>query len=324
VQGDGLDKTYTVSFEDRTIEDILAMDDDDDDEKAFAAVSRLSELGAEIYDLTTRPLVKALTNPVTARWNQDSQPIRAQRYFFSDQNPALAPLAAMADAARDNRAKAPESNPFRVWEKAFVDVSASWINLARDFRDGWCEQAFYAMWNTPGMREVGAVLAPRISQVPGTDLRAVPEVRSALAQMGRGNFAVAVIRMLLLLAASRSSVRRDRLERANALLTQEEPFASLGEETRTRIIHQQNLIVEFEPEQALATLPKLLPKAEDRPHAVELCRQVVGADDEMAPETRETFDRIRVVLEIHEAPPAPPKLARRPKRVARVPARARS
>ena len=322
-QGEGLDKTYTVNFEDRTIEDILAMDDDDDDERAFAAVSRLSELGAEIYDLTARPVVKALANDVTARWNVNAQPIRAQRHFFSDQNPAMAPIAAMADAARDNRARIPETNPFKVWERNAAQMTAGWLNFARDLRDGWVETYFYGLWNTPAMRHVGAALAPRISQVPGTDLRAVPEVRSALAQMGRGNFAVAVIRMLLLLAASRSSVRRDRLERANELLTKEEPFATLGEETRTRIIHQQNLIVEFEPEQALATLPKLLPKAEDRPRAIELCRYVTGSDEEMAPETREVFDRIRQVLEIHEPPPKPPKpakLQRRPKRVARVPA----
>jgi tellurite resistance protein len=132
--------------------------------------------------------------------------------------------------------------------------------------------------------------------------------------MTRGNFAVAVIRMLLLLAASRKSVRRDRLERANELLTQQEPFATLGEETRTRIIHQQNLIVEFEPEQALATLPKLVPRAEDRPRAIELCRYVTGSDEEMAPETREVLDRIRTVLEIHEPAPEPAK----PKRLARV------
>jgi hypothetical protein len=77
------------------------------------------------------------------------------------------------------------------------------------------------------MRAIGATETPRISDVPGTDLRAVPEVRAALAQMTRGNFAVAVIRMLLLLAQSRQAVRRDRLERANEVLTATEPFASL-------------------------------------------------------------------------------------------------
>lgn len=319
-QGEGLDKTYTVSFEDRTLEDILAMDDDDDDEQAFAAVSRLSELGSEIYDLTARPWVKALTNEVTARWSADAQPMRAQRRLLSDQNPLMAPVPAMAEAVRRERAKAPETNPYKVWERATAEMAAAGMDFARDLRDGWVETFFYGVWNTPAMRRVGAALAPRISQVPGTDLRAVPEVRNALAQMGRGNFAVAVIRMLLLLAASRQSVRRDRLERANALLTQEEPFASLGEETRTRIIHQQNLIVEFEPGQALATLPRLLPQAADRPRAIALCRQVVGADDEMAPETREMLDQIRTVLEVHDAPPPARKPVRRPRRVARVPA----
>jgi hypothetical protein len=122
--------------------------------------------------------------------------------------------------------------------------------------------------------------------------------------MRRGNLAVAVIRMLILLARSRKSVRRDRLERSNEMLTEREPFASLGEVARTRIIHQQTLIAEFEPEQALATLPLLLPDPADRLRAIQLCEYVAGTREEMAPETREVFDRLRKMLEIPAASPS--------------------
>jgi pimeloyl-ACP methyl ester carboxylesterase len=313
VTGEGLDKRFAIDFKERSIEDILALQDARDDEKAFAAVSRLSQLGAELYSMTARPLVRAMTNDATARWRVDAQPLRVRRYLLSDRNPLLAPVAALANTVRANRAKAAADNPFCLWERTAAGLVTEWINAARDLRDGWIETWFYAIYSSPLMRAIGAPEAARISQVPGTDLRAVPEVRSALAQITRGNYAVAVIRMLILLASSRKSVRRDRLERANETLTAVEPFVSLGEAARIRIIHQQSLIVEFEPEKALATLPALIPDAGDRARAIQQCEYVAGAREEMTSETRALFDRFREVLAQPATPEtAPPRDADRP------------
>jgi pimeloyl-ACP methyl ester carboxylesterase/tellurite resistance protein len=294
--GEGLERRYAIDFVERSIDDVHALGDGRDDEKAFAAVSHMSHLGAEFYTLAVRPLVRAWTNEASARWRVNMQPLRARRYLMSDRNPFLAPVAALAESVRATRAALADDNPFYQWERMSADLITDWINAARDLRDGWMEWWFYAIYSSPSMRAVGATEAPRISEVAGTDLRAVTEVRQALAQMTRGNYAVAVIRMLILLARSRKSVRRDRLERSNELLTTQEPFASLGEAARTRIIHQQSMIVEFEPERALATLPKLIPDAKERERAVKHCEFVTGADDDMTPETREVYARILDVL----------------------------
>ena len=311
-RGEGRDKHFTVDFEERTIEDIRKLDDHRADEQPFAAIARLSQLGAEMYTLAVRPFVRAFTNAPAAQWRVDTQPLRAQRYFLSDENPLAMPLKGMAEEVRKQRLPASQDNPYRRAEKMASDLYAEWLDAVRDIRDGWVETWFYTMYSSPLMRAVGATELPRMSEVAGTDLRAVPEVRQALAQIGRGNFAVAVIRILILLARSRKSVRRDRLDRANDMLTTQEPFVSLGEDARTRIIHQQNLIVEFEPEQAIATLPRLLPNAEDRPKAIALCEHVAGAYAQMTGDTRDMFKRIRKVLEIaDEAKPQPaaPRLA---------------
>lgn len=309
--GEGRDKHFTVDFEERTIEDIRKLDDRRHDEQPFAAISRLSQLGAEMYSLAVRPWVRAFTNASAAQWRVDTQPLRAQRWLLSDENPAVAPLKDLAQTVRGQRIKAPDGNPYRQAEKLVADLYAEWLDGVRDLRDGFVETWFFGVYSSPLMRAVAATEMPRMSEVAGTDLRAVPEVRQALAQINRGNFAVAVIRILILLARSRKSVRRDRLDRANEMLTTQEPFVSLGEEARTRIIHQQNLIVEFEPEQALATLPRLLPNAAERPKAIALCEHVAGSYAQMTGETREMFGRIRKVLEITDKPAkrAPPKLA---------------
>ena len=48
--------------------------------------------------------------------------------------------------------------------------------------------------------------------------------------------------MLVLLAESRGSVRCDRLERSAKVLSQDEPFTSLGAERRVALIHEQTVI----------------------------------------------------------------------------------
>ncbi|MEW6689586.1 MAG: DUF3141 domain-containing protein, partial [Pseudomonadota bacterium] len=227
-----------------------------------------------------------------------AQPLRARRYLMSDRNPLLAPVAPLAAAVRARRHQADPANPFLAMERTLAELVTHWFDAARDLRDAWLEVSFYAIYSAPLMRAIGAVEPPRISQVAGTDLRAVPEVRQALAQMTRGNYAVGVIRMLILLARSRKAVRRDRLERANELLTAREPFASMGEVARTRIIHQQTMIAEFEPAKALETLPALLKDAGERARALADCEYVSGSSSEMSEETRALYEHMRQILEV--------------------------
>jgi pimeloyl-ACP methyl ester carboxylesterase len=306
--GEGRDKRFAIEFEERTIEDIYALSRGRDDEKAFAAVARLSQLNAELYTLWLRPWVRAFSNEATARARVNLQPLRARRYLLSDHNPAIAQVAPVAEMVRANRVPAAPDNPFLAWERAAASWVTAWLDAVRDWRDGMIEALFYAVYSSPLVRAIGAGEMPRISQVAGTDLRAITEVKQALAQITRGNYAVAVIRMLVLLARSRKSVRRDRLERANELLTRQEPFASLGEEARTRIIHQQTMIVEFEPDRAVATLPRLAPDPADQLRALKACEFVLGAPEDMAEETRLMYERIRGALEVPAAPASAPAL----------------
>ena len=103
-------------------------------------------------------------------------------------------------------------------------------------------------------------------------LRFLPEVQAILLGVDRGGFEEAVIRMLILMAESRGTVRRDRLERSAKVLGHDEPFASLGAEKRAALIHEQSIIVEFEPELAVKTLPELLPDMADRKRAIQVRR----------------------------------------------------
>jgi len=299
-RGEGVEAVFTVSFAARSIDDVKALNDHREDEALFAAVARLSDLAENLYDLGPRPWVRAAVTPASAQALAAWHPLRVRRWGASGRNPALAALAPVAERVRAERRPAGDDNPFVAAERLAAEMIEEGWNLARDLRHAWLELAFFSIYGAPWMRalasnDLGVPVAA--SDRPLVDS---PEVQMALAKLSHGGFADAVIRMMILMAKSRGAIRRSRLERSNHMLRHDEPFASLSPEERGRIIHEQSLIADFEPEAAVATLTELLATPADRERALDLVLDVAGPADEMVPETLAVIARLRATLGLAE------------------------
>jgi tellurite resistance protein len=124
----------------------------------------------------------------------------------------------------------------------------------------------------------------------------VPYIAAILRNVARGGFAEAVIRMLIILAEARGSVRRDRLERSSRVLAHDQPFVSLGAEQIADLINEQTVIVQFEREAAIEALASLLQTAVQREKAIETVEFIAGALEEMEPRTLQALRQFRRVL----------------------------
>ena len=102
--------------------------------------------------------------------------------------------------------------------------------------------------------------------------------------------------MLVLLARARGSVRRDRLERSDRLLHARPPFNSMTAETRSRMIHEQSVIVEFCGDDAVTTLADILRDPVDRYRALNLVMDVAGPMELLDAPTIAMFKRFQATL----------------------------
>ena len=315
--GDEGHEHFYVSFHDRTMADVLAtVPNEREQENDFAAVARLSELGNLVYDASLRPLIKSMVTAGGAEALRESHPARVSRKIFSQTSAATALLAPWADWARSARQPTSTDNPWLGLEQFLADGLMQGMDALRDVRDAGVELAFLQIYGTPFMRWLGQGHGnARVQQEP-EELRYLPQVQKILAHVGHGDIAAAIVRMLILLADSRGSVRRDRLERSAQVLTRQEPFHAMGAERRANLIHEQSVIVEFAGEEAITSLPRLLRTPQDRQSALETVRFVIGSRKEMEPHTLQLLQRLEKLLAADAAadaaPDAPPARKRAP------------
>jgi len=186
------------------------------------------------------------------------------------------------------------------------------MDLVRDLRDAAYETSFLSIYGTPFMQWLGKPYAHERTRKDPNELRNLPEVQAMLLGVDSGGFKSSVIRMLILLADSRGSVRRDRLERSSEVLTQREPFAAMSPKHRANMIREQSVIIEFEPDAALAALPRMLTTPEVRRAAMDVVEYIVGDPFEMGPKTVALLQSMRDLLELAaQDTPTPLKSTRR-------------
>ena len=308
--GEGINAEFTVGFEERTMADLRGLDDNRDDEAPFALVDRMSQIAVDAYEIAGRPLVQAAVTPASADAMLRTHPLRLRRYLLSDQNPAMRPMAALAEAVRDTRRPADAANPFIQAERLFGNMVESSMTFCRDVLDAWQELTFFSIWGNPMLSRLAEAGRSGVGAQIGQTLRELPAVQAALMNVDRGGYVEAVIRMLILMARSRGEVRQSRLERSSAMLSSTEPFRTLGPDRRARVIAEQTLIVDFAPEDAVKSLPALIPLQADRERAIDTVQEIAGEVAEMSEQTLKMLLRLREILGLAPLTLAAPSVPR--------------
>ncbi len=293
---------YGIRYVEKNTDDILALDDGLEDEKAFLAVRTVSEANDLCYRTAVSPWIRMANSDGTAEAARQLHPLRVQRYMFSDLNPWMTPVKAWADRIKenDNRLPAAEDNLFSAWEKFWSQSIVDGFNLYRDVRDAACESVFKTMYESPWMKIVsdfaGSIAPDNDHQLEDMRRRDAERWRR---HMTTGEFADAMVRIFLAIGFADKVVRRKGYGVIRRLFTDSPRMKDLELEDIQQIVREQSRIVQTDADQAIATLPRLLPEKKDRDDALAMIRKAAETiGRELEPQEQAVLERVRDVLKI--------------------------
>jgi Protein of unknown function (DUF3141) len=282
---------YLVRFEARSLDDIRAFGGNSvEDERQFAAVARVSEINLGLYRTFLQPWVRALVNEGSAEWMRRLHTLRLQYELFSDTNPFMHALPAMAEDVRQNRQPVGQDNPLLQAQEAVSQQLEQALKRFGEVRDRTSEDLFHAIYGSPLLQALVGLKAsdanPR--RRPGTDAEHMANVARCIAELkarlGEGGTREAAIRSLLYIRMPEGAF--DERVFAFIRLIRDEHGGGLTLAAFKQLVRDQFFILLLDEDHAVAAIPAMF--ARDRAGAAlagrELRRltEAVGLGSEIA------------------------------------------
>ncbi|HSF47640.1 MAG TPA: DUF3141 domain-containing protein [Burkholderiales bacterium] len=293
---------YEVEFSERRLEEVAERLNrfKRADEKPFEAAAAVSEFNQRAYELFAQPLVQAMATDVGAKLQYNLHPLRFQRWAVSDLNPWLSWLGPTASVIKAQRQGLGPDHPYRKTEKMMSECVSASLDYYREVRDAASEAAFFQTYgNLFSFYLADKHEATERERI--TEPRELPFVKQALDSIGEGGYPEAIARIAALLTPGEQTVPLAQIElKAELVADYASLLPKLSAEERRRIRGEQEIIVQYEPERALQTLPQLVPEQAERERLLTLIDKVLS-DERMQqrkpkPEQLKMLRRIRGVL----------------------------
>jgi pimeloyl-ACP methyl ester carboxylesterase len=281
---------YTVRFDLRKVDDILALDRDGrGDEAIFSTIAKVSEWNEAYYKSFCRPFVQTIfTKPLAEALAATSQD-RLQRLLFSDVNPFMNVVRTWAENARANRKPVSRDNYLLALERRNSEQIEHALTAYGHSRDDatvkWVELIY-------GPLGLGAVFPPDVPAEVNARARATADVEEARLQIAplidAGGFPEALARIVIATIKARGSVERrsDHIGQhvRNYIKNHRSQIGSLlGAEPIDwpAVIKAQTRILMLEPDQSIEAIPKLIPRKKQRELAVAIAAKVLMLEPEL-------------------------------------------
>jgi len=213
----------------------------------------------------------------------------------------MAWLKPAAAAVRGQRRAASADQSLRRAERHGSDLLSASLNLHRDLRDAINEAAFFGIYGSLFSFYLADKATTSPDDAQSTDGRQSGVIKNVLSKIGKGGYPEALARAGALLERHGEPMRLTRLELKHELLSEYKQFLpDLPADTAHRIQGEQDVIVSYEREAAIESLPQLLVDPQDRQRLLTLLERLPAdprvQSEGVSPEQFDTLNRIRRVL----------------------------
>jgi hypothetical protein len=255
-------------------------------------------------------MVKALVGLQPAEKMRDLHPNRLRFAMFSDRNPAMLPIKALAEQVRAARKPVATNNLLRSLEEATSAwMTACWENY-RVVRDAMTEAAFLGTYGSPVLQAMVGLGTPAASserRINRDLVREAAELRqnAELEQHFEvGGLPEAIVRAVIHVRLPEGGVDERGFAALQALRRARPANRRLTFGEVKALFRDQYLLIRLDEERAVRAIPKLLPDSEPQRRAAwEAVCEVIAARGELPGEGKRRLDRLQELFGVtqHQA-----------------------
>ncbi len=296
---------YLFRLEARTLNDIRALGGNDaEDEQRFATVARVSEINQGLYRTLVAPAVRAAMPEPAAEALRSMHPNRLRFAMFSDRNPLMQPVKALAESVRAARQPVTADNPLLEIERATSAWITSCLQSYGEFRDTMTEMVFLSTYGSPLLQSLVGLGAQQTASPPHHIERDLAR-ETALARMQAelehkfdvGHMAEAVVRALIYIRLPEGSVDERGFAMLKLIRASQPASKRMSLPRFKEMMREQFLLVCLDEERAVSALPRLLgTDAAERKAALDILHRVLAASGAMSDEGRQRLTRIEALF----------------------------
>jgi hypothetical protein len=294
---------YLFRLEGRTLGHIRALGTNDAaDDIRFATVARVSEITKGLYDAFVGPAVRLAVTDQAAEASRATHPNRLRFEMFSDRNPLMQPVQALAKSVASARRPVSADNPLLAMERATSSWITTCLQAFGDYRDTMTEAVFLSTYGSPWLQAmVGLGTQDATPRRIARDL--VREANTARQRselenrFEAGDLDEAVMRALIYIRLPEGSVD-ERGFAALKLIRASRPVAKQMSLLRFKeIVKEQFMLVSLDENRAINALPSLLgSNAKERKAALDILHQVLAARGGLPSEASRRLRRVEAMF----------------------------
>jgi Protein of unknown function (DUF3141) len=274
------------------------------DERRFATAARVSEINLGLYRSFARPVVRAMVSEHSAECLRHLHPLRLQYKLFSDENPWMAPIGALANAVRNDRRPTSPDNPLLKLQKTLSDGIVSGLDAWRKLNETIAEHLFLTIFGSP-MLQAAVGIDPeqtrpfrKAGRTPLHDELVGMKISELKARIGTGSVYEGAVRALIYVGRPSAAIDERAFEAIRRMRELHRKAMPLTLAEFKTMLRDQGFLLLLDPEAAVAALPALIPDAESRRWTISVVREVLSASGEMSGEVAVRMRHLARLLQI--------------------------